>query len=115
MAKATSTKAVKRYIKFLSVCRNPNQLRVLISSAPDSVLKCISDAALNAIKGDVKLTSGQKKRFKHYRALLESLATRKSSLKSKKNSILKGGALPLIPILLSTVLGSLGSLLFNKQ
>ncbi len=113
MARATST-LVKRYIKFLAVCRDPQQLKLLISKSPDSVVKAICDAALNAIRGEVKITPSQKKLFKKHRALLEQLAIRKGSLKTKRNSIIKGGAAPLIPVILSVVLASLGSLLFNK-
>jgi len=107
----------KRYIKFLSVCNDPKSTKSVVQSAPDHVIKTICDAALNAQQGDVSLSKSQKHLFRKHQRLFKQLIDKKIPIKAKKRLIVrqKGGAFPLIPILLSTVLSSLGSLLFSNK
>ena len=107
--------ATKRYIKLLAVCKDRKLYKALLQSAPETVIKTICNAAVNALKGEVHLTPSQKKLFGKHKKLFESLSTRQVSIKAKRKLLnQKGNGLPLIPIILSTVLSSLGSLIFEK-
>ena len=107
----------KRYVKFLSVCKDPKCVKTLLHSAPDHVIKTICNAALNAQRGDVRISKSHKRLFQQHRKLFASLVNKKVPIKVKKRQLIrqKGGAFPLIPILLSTVLSSVGSLLFSNK
>ena len=66
-------------------------------------------------RGDVPLSRPKKRLFAKFRPVFDILTAPDKSLEIKKRLIQKGGALPaLIPILLSTVLGTIGSALFSK-
>lgn len=104
-------KTVSRFIKFISVVPNRQVLKTVLKSAPDQVIKSISNAAINAMRGDVNLTSTQKRLFAKQRTLFNKLVSPNIKIKQKKNILVnqRGGLFPIIPILLGTVLGSLGS------
>ena len=107
--------ATKRYIKLIAVCKERKLYKTLLQTAPDPVIKTICNAAINALKGEVHLTPSQKKLFGRHKSLFESLSSRQVSIKTKRKLLnQKGNGLPLIPIILSTVLSSLGSLIFDK-
>lgn len=120
MARKTRTRSkndvavTKRTLKYLSVCRDPRALSATIRSSPDSVIRSICDAALNAQSGDVTLAPKQKRLFRKYRPAFAKLVNPKIGVKSKRTFLVRqrGGALPIIPILLSAVLSALGSRLF---
>lgn len=107
----------KRYVKFLSICNNPKTLSTVLRSAPDPVIKRICDAALNAAEGEIPIDDYKKKLFHRNRKVFSTLIDRQVPIKRKRRYLAnqKGGALPLIPILLSTVLGTVGSLLFKRD
>ena len=107
-------KPVKQYIKFLSVCRDPVTRKPFVQKAPDSVIKAICNASYNVAHGDVHLTPTQKKKFKSQFQLLSKLNSREVTVPAKRKILVQKGGIAILPILLSTVLGSLGSLLFNK-
>lgn len=103
-------KKISRFIKFLSVVPNKKVLNSVLQNAPDEVIKSISNAALNAMQGDVSLNLNQKKLFAKQRSLFNQLVSPKIKIKRKKKILIqRGGAFPVIPILIGAVLGSLGS------
>jgi len=105
----------RRIFKLLAVCKDPNIYNVLLKRAPEKVIKLICNAAVNASRGEVHLTPAQKKLFAKHRHLFQQLTTRQVSIESKRKLLnQRGNGLPLIPILLSAVLSSLGSLIFSK-
>ena len=107
-------KPVKQHIKFLSVCRDPTTRKTVVQKAPDSVIKAICNASYNVGNGDIPLTPTQKKKFKSQIQLLTKLNSRDVTVPAKRKILVQKGGIAILPILLSTVLGSLGSLLFNK-
>ena len=119
MAKPNAAKAkqtAKRYFKLLAVCKDRSLYKELVKKAPDLVIKLICNAALNATRGEVHLTSEQKKLFSKHKNLFKTLITRQIPIQAKRRLLnQRGGAFPLLPILLSTVLSSLGGLIFNKN
>ena len=108
-------KDVKRYIKFLSIVKKPELTKQVLTTAPDGVIKVIANAALNAAHGEVHLTKSQKRKFKTNKDLFATLLDRKKSLKVKRRQLNQKGGLSLLPVLLSTVLSTLGPLLFNSN
>jgi len=109
-------KSIKRFIKFLSVCQNPRISKEVIKGSPDIIIKRICDAALNAHSGEVAIPKRSKQKFHAKRKLIEKLIDNKIPISAKRRYISnqRGGALSFLPLLLSTVIGSLGSTLFNK-
>ena len=107
-------KPVKRYVQFLSLCKDPASRKLVLQKAPESVIKAICNASLNASNGDIRLTPKQKKLFKRYQPLFQHLNSRQESIPKKRKLLVQKGGLAILPIILSTVLGSLGSALFSK-
>ena len=108
--KVTST---KRAVKLLAVCKDPQVRRVILSRAPDSVIKTICNAALNVERGELALNRRQKATFRKHRGQIQKL-TRLEVPLDEKRKLLQGGSFPILPLLLSTALSALGPLLFGK-
>ena len=110
------SKAVKRAFKFLADCQDPRVRSTILARAPDKLVKTICNAALNIERGDLVLKKKQKAAFKKHRKHIAKLTSKNLSIAQKRKFFFtqKGGAFPIIPILLSTALSALGSALFNK-
>ena len=111
-------KSNKQFVKFLAQVKDPKIASYLLRHASDNTLtKSICNAAFNIAHGDIALPKRTRSKFAKNRKLIGSLISRTRSLASKRRLIQQGGAGlgVLIPILLSTVLGTLGSALFNKS
>ena len=106
--------SVKRYLKFLSICKDPITRRQVIKNSPDNVIKGIANAALNAQKGQVKLTKGQALQLGKYRKEIYSLTDKAKSIKAKRGILVQHGGLAILPLLLSTVLATLGSAVVDR-
>ena len=106
--------SVNRHLKFLAICKDPVTRRIVVKNSPDNVIKGIANAAFNAQKGDVKLSPAQVKQLGRYRKELYGLSDRHKSIKAKRNILVQKGGLAILPLLLSTVLGTLGSSLINR-
>ncbi len=111
-------KTVKHTVKFLSHAHEPALTRSIIQHAPPEVVKAISNAALNALKGDISLHPNARKLFSEHRKSFEVLANRQIPLSKKKTYLVrqKGGFsfLPILAPLLGTVLGSIGSAFISR-
>jgi hypothetical protein len=107
----------KRTIKFLSICRDKSLIRTILKQSPNSVIKAICNAALNAERGDVHLSRKQKHYLAQYRKQIRKLTSRDVPLAQKRKAIQIGGAgfLAAIPLILSTVLSSIGSAFASRQ
>jgi len=109
---------VKQTIKFLSFCRDPLVQKGIISKASPNILKAICNAAYNAQSGEVNLTNDQKRILKKHRGLVHKLVDRKLSIDRKRRVLTQSGGsiiAAVLPIILSTVLSSLGSVLFKRK
>jgi hypothetical protein len=122
MTRSTSArklKTVKHTVKFLSHAHEPALTRSIIHHAPPEVVKAISNAALNALKGDISLHPANRKIFSQHRKSFEVLTNRQIPLAQKKNYLVrqKGGFsfLPILAPLLGTVLGSIGSAFISRS
>jgi putative ubiquitin-RnfH superfamily antitoxin RatB of RatAB toxin-antitoxin module len=110
-----STHQVRQTIKYLAQCPDKNIRRLIVKKASSPVIKEICNAALNATRGDVQLSKAQKGIFSKNRKIFQKLTSHKVSIPAKRKVLVQRGGLAILPIILSTVLGSLGSLLFSKS
>lgn len=118
--KKSQSKIAKRTIKYLSIPHKPSTVRAVVQEAPDSVIRAISNAALNAREGDVHVPPHLKRLFCAHRRHFDYLVDRKYPIQRKRKLLVqRGGALPLVVPLIATVLGSIGgefiSRLFRKN
>ena len=110
------SKIVKRAYKLLAECKDPRVLSAILNGAPDKLVKTICHAVLNVELGDIALNKRQMQTFKKHRKAISNLTSRSYSLGLKRKFLKqKGGAFPIIPILLSTALTALGSALFGAN
>ena len=101
---------VKRTIKFLSTSPDLKIVRAILRKSSDKVICAICNASLNARQGEVVLTPTLKQLVSRYHQYFDRLSDPRYPIKRKRAiCIQKGGLLPIIPALLGTVLGSLGS------
>lgn len=98
----TLTKADVQRLKVLTTC--PVKARKeFLKKIPNSTIKCISECCLNTLKGNIPLSSSQKKKLSHHKSLIRALSLKKLPLYEKRKLIVqKGGFLNvLIPAALS--------------
>ena len=103
-------KVVKRTIKFLSTSPDLKIVRAILRKSSGKVICAICNASLNARQGEVVLTPTLKQLFSRYHHHFDRLSDPRLTIERQRAScIKKTGLLPIIPALLGTVLGSLGS------
>ena len=104
--------ALKKTLKFISLCKNPKTVAQIISKSPDSVIKAICNAALNASQGDVSLNKKSKRVLSKHRQFIQSLLKKGDPIQKKRKVLLEtGGNISglVVPPLLRTVFTSIGS------
>lgn len=111
---------LKRTIKYLSVCPDPKIQSMILKRAPDPVYKAIFNAAYNIAENpDIVIPKKEKRLFKRHRRGIEFLVNRSISFKKKRKALQKGGAFPLLglilPAIISTAISALGSAFLNRQ
>jgi len=111
---APNEKALERYIKLLEVCNNPTVTRAILKTAPESVIKTICNAALNCYRGDVQLSPKQKHILKRFRKQIEALCSKSIGIKFKRRILVQKGGAIWIPLLIGSVLTTLGHQIFSK-
>lgn len=102
-------KHAKHYIKFLSSCHDPITSQFLLRKAPDPVVKSICNAALNALKGKIKLSKRTKQVLKRYKSPIVKLVDPKPSIRSKRRALVQKGGAFFLPLLLATIISQIGS------
>ena len=108
--KSKTNKIVKRTIKYLSVAPDIDIVQQTIQKAPKGVIRAIANAALNAREGDVTLKPHEKSLFRKHRQHIDTLIDRQVPLDRKRELLLqRGGALPVVVPLITSVLATLGS------
>lgn len=103
-------------IRYLSGAPSGKVVKSVLQAAPDSVIKVISNAALNAAQGRIRLTPSQRKHFATRKPLFRRLISPAVSVEAKRQALVRqsGGAFPFIPLLLGAVFGTLGSTLLRN-
>lgn len=103
----------KRVVEYIAVCHNYTAYQAVLKSSPDSVIKYICNAVINAFKGDIVITKSQRKFLKQYRQSVHILVDPIKGLNKKRKIIISKNSYSFIPKILSIVLNQLGSALFN--
>ena len=119
-AKTNNPQTIKRTIKYLSTSPDSDIVQLVLRKSPSGVIRAISNAALNASKGDVVIPHHYLNQFRHHRRHFDILSNNQVPLEQKRALLVqRGGFLPLVAPLLATVIGSIGgefiSRLFNKN
>jgi len=86
--------------------------RQYVKKCNKEFVDCVSECAKNILRGNVPLTSNQTTKLRRNKKNLRSLATKKTSLKKKRQILPKGGFLAaLLPPVLSLLGGALSGVI----
>ena len=85
----------------------PAQRKKLLAGNNKNLMRCLCECAKNILKGNVPLTTPQKKALRRHRQKLNKLVLKKTPAKTKKKIVQSGGFLGAI---LSPIVGLLGRL-----
>ena len=89
----------------------PQTRKKLVKDSPSEVIRCVSECCHNVLKGNVHLSSAQKKLYpsrQHLRRLAsKSISVRKKKL-NQKGGVLSLLAPALLPLLGKAVIGGIG-------
>ena len=108
--------ATKRTIKFLEVCADKKALNAVLSQAPDSVVKLLSDISLNALKNpEVRVSRDRKRLFRKHLQAITRLVDPSVSIATKRKTLQQQGGFAWIPAIIGTVLGALGTSIFGSS
>ena len=115
-------KREKDALRYLALCaNNPRAFRQAIDNVPDSSIRRICDAVLNATKGDArrKLTPTQRRLCEKYKRSIEFLASPTNSLERKRDLLRSAkkqvGGSVFVPLMLQAALDTLGSALIPSS
>ena len=108
------TQRLKAHAPYLHVLAtgNPKQREGVLAGASKELIYCICECALNILRGNVSLSTKEKKSLKRHRQKLRDLSNKKISIKKKRQLMLKqrGGW---VTAVLAPILSSLAGLLFR--
>jgi len=104
---------IKKYLPVLKHIRRMGDRakREYIRKCDTEFVNCVSECAKNVIKGNVPLTDRQMTNLRRKRHDLRALSKKKTSLRTKRKILQKGG---LLTALIPPVLSVLGSLLLQN-
>jgi hypothetical protein len=112
----TKVKREKDMLRYLVLCaNNPTAFQHAIDGAPESTIRRICDAVLNATNGDVrrKLTPADRRLCDKYKRSIAILLAPKKSLKTKRRLLRSAkkqvGGFVFVPLMLNAALDTLGS------
>lgn len=108
-------RAVKRTVKYLSICKDPTTYRHVVRNSSDPVIKTICNAALNVERGDIHLSKAEKKLFRANRLKIAKLTSRKVGLPAKRRILEQRGSGFFIPALISAAVSALAGSLFGGK
>jgi len=86
--------------------------KAILANCKSKIVKTLSECSLNLLRGNVKLTPCQKRKWRKHRIHLRKLADKRVALSYKKKAIVQRGGF-LLP-LLGAVLPTIASLIFRQ-
>lgn len=103
----------KLAIKYLPLLKRLSKLstkrrKEVLKAAPKEFIKAVSEGSFNILKGNVPLTKEKIRKLKRQKRNLKSLASKKTSVRVKKNLLQRGGflgtlAAVLVPLISSVI------------
>jgi hypothetical protein len=102
------TRRIQKHLSELKqLCRcGPKKRKEILKKGGRNVKLCLSECALNVLKGNVPLNKKQFSKLKRHRKSLQNLSKKNITNKKSQQLVQRGGFLPL---LLSPILGALTS------
>ena len=86
----------------------PSIIKAVLKGASPDLIRALSECSLNVLNGRIPLTQNQMRQLRRHKQTIRALASRKTSVKRRKQLLQKGGFLG---ALIKPVLGVLGGLL----
>ena len=113
-AQMARSKVVKRAYKLFVECKDPRVRSAILKGAAEKLVKTMCTAVLYIQRWEIARNKRQNQAFNKNRKPISKLTSHSYSL-GQKGKLLnqKGGAFPIIPILLSTALTALRSTLLG--
>ena len=108
--KASMSESVKRQgemLRFLARAKPPT-VKAIVKNASPQLVKTLCECCHNVLKGNVPLTTAQKRRLRRHKTSLRQLTKKKLSVKRRKQLLQTGG---FIGALLGPVIGVLKGVL----
>ena len=109
------TKRLKAHLDELKVLKKakPSLRKAIIKSGDSDLICCLSECCHNILNGNIKLSAKGKNSLHKHRKHLRDLASKKLSLRKKRNILVqKGGFLPaLLAPILSVAASLIGGLI----
>jgi hypothetical protein len=93
----------------------PKVRRVLIKEGPKELVNTLCECVLNVLKGNVPVTSVQKRRLAKYKKDLRKLVDKRVNVTAKKRVLQKGGLFGVLIKALAPILSPIIGGLFRKQ
>ena len=89
---------------------HPHVCQSILRGADKDLLQCLTECALNVLKGNVNLTPSEKTKLTKYKQKLRKVADKKVPLKQKQKIVQTGGFLPalLAPVVKAVVAPLIG-------
>lgn len=104
MVGSESLKSNNKLLRVLHKCK-PQAQKAIVGGAPNEVINCLCEVALNILKGNVPLNKNQKNSLAKYKLALRSLAKKSTSQKKRRQILQRGGFLgAILGPLLGTIL-----------
>ena len=102
------TRRIQKHMTALKhLCRcGPKKRKEILKRGGRNIKLCLSECALNILKGNVPLNKKQFAKLKKHRKSLQNLSKKNISNKRSQQLVQRGGFLPM---LLSPILGALAS------
>ncbi len=94
-------------IETIARTRSQRRRKEIAKQASKDLVNAFSEGALNVVKGKVPLSKKRYNSLKRYKKQLETLSSRRSSLKSRKAVLQRGGFLGLLASVLVPTIASL--------
>lgn len=101
---STSPNNLKRHgeiVRFLATAK-PAAVKAVMKTASPALVKTLCECCHNVLKGNVPLTSDQKRKLQRYKSSVRALTRKKLSIKNRKKILQQGG---FIGVLLRPLLG----------
>ena len=97
-----------------SVLNSRGRQRLKLIKQP-SIQKLLREICVNVLRGNVPLSTNQRRKLKPHAASIRKLALKKTSLKNRYKLVQKGGFLPfLLKPLIALAASSLGGLITSR-
>ena len=96
---------LKKNFELLKILKKakPQQRKLLLKSAENSLILCLCECIDNVLRGNVKLSPAKKRQLSKYASILRKIVDRKTKVNRKRELLIQQGGF--LPALLAPVIG----------